>query len=147
AHRDLPSFPTRRSSDLNNLSYALMLAAARDKILLPAITSVADYLAALAARHAALPMLSRTHGQPASPTTLGKEVANFAARLRRAGKPFARVEVLGKFNGAVGSFNAHVAGDPSVDWRAESRRLIEGLRLVPKQHTTTIEPPDSIRGA
>jgi adenylosuccinate lyase len=114
------------SEDINNLCYAQMLAAARERILLPAIAAVADHLAGLAGRHAALPMLSRTHGQPASPTTLGKEAANFAARLRRAAKAFARVEILGKFNGAVGGFNAHVAGNPSVDWRAESRRLIEG---------------------
>jgi adenylosuccinate lyase len=132
------------SEDVNNLSYALMLAAARDRILLPAITAVAEHLAALAARHAALPMLSRTHGQAASPTTLGKEAANFATRLRRAAKAFADVEILGKFNGAVGSFNAHVAGNPSVDWRAESRRLIEGLGLVPNEHTTQIEPHDWI---
>jgi adenylosuccinate lyase len=132
------------SEDVNNLSYALMLAGAREKLLLPAIAAVADHLAALAARHAALPMLSRTHGQPASPTTLGKEAANFAARLRRSAIAFARVEILGKFNGAVGSFNAHVAANPSVDWRAESRRLIEGLGLVPNEHTTQIEPHDWI---
>jgi adenylosuccinate lyase len=132
------------SEDVNNLSYALMLAGAREKLLLPAIAAVADHLAALAARHAALPMLSRTHGQPASPTTLGKEAANFAARLRRSANAFARIEILGKFNGAVGSFNAHVAANPSVDWRAESRRLIEGLGLVPNEHTTQIEPHDWI---
>ena len=132
------------SEDINNLSYALMLATARDKILLPALAAVADHLAGLATRHASLAMLSRTHGQPASPTTFGKEAANFAARLRRAAKALERVEILGKFNGAVGSFNAHVAGNPSVDWRGESRRFIEGLGLVPNEHTTQIEPHDWI---
>src|SRR6185295_8702425 len=132
------------SEDINNLSYALMLATAREKILLPALAAVADHLAGLATRHASLAMLSRTHGQPASPTTFGKEMANFAARLRRAAAGFRRVEILGKFNGAVGNFNAHVAADPAIDWRAESRRLIEGLGLVPNEHTTQIEPHDWI---
>jgi adenylosuccinate lyase len=132
------------SEDINNLSYALMLALARERILLPAIAAVAEHLAALADRSAALPMLSRTHGQPASPTTLGKEAANFAARISRAAGAFRRVEILGKFNGAVGNFNAHVAGFPEVDWRGESRQLIRGLGLVPNEHTTQIEPHDWI---
>jgi adenylosuccinate lyase len=132
------------SEDINNLSYALTLAGARERILLPAIAAVAEHLAALADRHAALPMLSRTHGQPASPTTLGKEAANFAARLSRAAGALRRVEILGKFNGAVGNFNAHVAGFPEIDWRAESRRLVQGLGLVPNEHTTQIEPHDWI---
>jgi len=132
------------SEDVNNLSYALMLAEARERLLLPAIEAVAGELAALAARHAALPMLSRTHGQAASPTTLGKEAANFAVRLRRAEACLRRVEILGKFNGAVGNFNAHLAGFPAVDWRSESRALIEGLGLVPNEHTTQIEPHDWI---
>jgi adenylosuccinate lyase len=112
--------------------------------LLPAIDSVAGELAALAARHASLPMLSRTHGQAATPTTLGKEAANFAVRLRRASTGLRRVEILGKFNGAVGNFNAHLAGFPAVDWRAHSRTLIRGLGLVPNEHTTQIEPHDWI---
>jgi adenylosuccinate lyase len=132
------------SEDVNNLSYALMLAEARERLLLPAIEAVAGELAALAARHAALPMLSRTHGQAASPTTLGKEAANFAVRLRRAEACLGRVEILGKFNGAVGNFNAHLTGFPAVDWRTESRALIEGLGLVPNEHTTQIEPHDWI---
>lgn len=132
------------SEDINNLSYALMLDAARERVLMPAIGQVADHLAGLAARHAAMPMLARTHGQPASPTTLGKEAANIAARLRRAVNSLLRVEILGKFNGAVGNFNAHVAASPSVDWRAESRRLIESLGLTPNEHTTQIEPHDWI---
>jgi adenylosuccinate lyase len=132
------------SEDINNLAYALMLAEARERILLPAIGAVGDAMAELAARHAALAMLSRTHGQAASPTTLGKEAANFAARLRRAAAAFRRVEVLGKFNGAVGNFNAHLAAFPDVDWRAESRALVAGLGLVPNEHTTQIEPHDWI---
>ncbi len=132
------------SEDINNLAYALMLAEARERVLLPAIGAVGDAMAALAARHAALPMLARTHGQAASPTTLGKEAANFAARLRRAVAGLARVEVLGKFNGAVGNFNAHLAALPTVDWRAESRTLVAGLGLVPNELTTQIEPHDWI---
>ncbi len=132
------------SEDINNLSYALMLAAARERVLLPLIGEVADRLAEMAARHAGLAMLSRTHGQPASPTTLGKEAANFAARLRRAANALQRVEVLGKWNGAVGNFNAHVAAFPSVDWRTESRRFVGSLGLTPNEHTTQIEPHDWI---
>ena len=89
-------------------------------------------------------MLSRTHGQAASPTTLGKEMANFTSRLRRASNAFLRVEILGKFNGAVGGFNAHVAGNPTVDWRVQSRKLIESLGLTPNEYTTQIEPHDWI---
>jgi adenylosuccinate lyase len=132
------------SEDINNLSYALMLAAARERVLLPLIGEVADRLAEMAGRHAGLAMLSRTHGQPASPTTLGKEAANFAARLRRAANALQRVEALGKWNGAVGNFNAHVAAAPSVDWRAESRRFVGSLGLTPNEHTTQIEPHDWI---
>jgi adenylosuccinate lyase len=132
------------SEDINNLSYALMLREARERVLLPAIAAVADHLAALATRHAALPMLSRTHGQAASPTTLGKEAANFAVRLRRAADALARVEILGKFNGAVGNFNAHAAAAPAMDWRRESRQLIAALGLSPSEHTTQIEPHDWI---
>src|SRR5688500_18891587 len=132
------------SEDINNLAYALMLSEAREHVLLPAIAGVTVHLSGLAARHASLAMLSRTHGQAASPTTLGKEAANFAARLARAADAFRSVEVLGKFNGAVGCFNAHVAADPSHDWRAESRRLIAGLGLAANEHTTQIEPHDWI---
>ena len=132
------------SEDINNLSYALMLREAREKILLPALAAVADHLATLADRHAALPMMSRTHGQPASPTTLGKEAANFCARIRRAAGSLSGVAILGKFNGAVGNFNAHAAAAPSVDWRDESRRLVAGLGIAPNEHTTQIEPHDWI---
>jgi adenylosuccinate lyase len=132
------------SEDINNLAYALMLAEARERVLLPAMGAVGDAMAGLATQHAALPMLSRTHGQPASPTTLGKEAANFAARLRRAAAGFGRVEILGKFNGAVGNFNAHLAAFPAVDWRTQSRTLVTRLGLAPNEHTTQIEPHDWI---
>ncbi|MGQ0430362.1 MAG: adenylosuccinate lyase [Gammaproteobacteria bacterium] len=132
------------SEDINNLAYALMLSELRARVLQPLIGGVADALAALAARHAGLAMLARTHGQPASPTTLGKEAANFAARLRRAGAAWERVAALGKWNGATGNFNAHVVAAPDVDWRAESRRMVEGLGLTPNEHTTQIEPHDWI---
>ncbi len=132
------------SEDINNLSYAMMLADARGGVLLPLIGEVADRLAELAHRHAGTAMLSRTHGQPASPTTLGKEAANLVARLRRAAASFGRVELLGKFNGAVGNFNAHHAASPETDWRAESRRFILGFGLMPNEYTTQIEPHDWI---
>jgi adenylosuccinate lyase len=132
------------SEDINNLSYAMMLAAARGGVLLPLIGEVASRLATLAHDHAATAMLSRTHGQPASPTTFGKEVANFVARVRRAAAAFGRVELMGKFNGAVGNFNAHLVAGPQIDWRAESRRFILGLGLVPNEYTTQIEPHDCI---
>ena len=121
-----------------------MLAEARERVLLPAIAGGRGAPGRARGRHASLAMLSRTHGQAASPTTLGKEAANFAARLARAADAFRAVEVLGKFNGAVGCFNAHVAADPSHDWRAESRRLIAGLGLAANEHTTQIEPHDWI---
>jgi len=132
------------SEDVNNLAYALMLDAARGRVLLPRIRELADALAALAARHAGLALLARTHGQPATPTTLGKEAANFAARLRRAADAWQRVPALGKWNGATGNFNAHLVAAPGVDWRAESRRLVQGLGLAPNEYTTQIEPHDWI---
>ena len=132
------------SEDINNLSYALMLVAARASILLPLIGQVADALAAIAARHAGTAMLCRTHGQAATPSTLGKEAANYAARLRRAAGTLRAVPALGKWNGAVGNFNAHVAALPELDWRAESRGLIESFGLVPNEYTTQIEPHDWI---
>ncbi len=132
------------SEDINNLSYALMLREARERVLQPAIAAVADRLAALAAQHAALPMLSRTHGQAASPTTLGKELANVVARLRRAGDSLGRVEILGKFNGAVGNFNAHLISYPDADWLGISQRFVESLALEPTRYTTQIEPHDWI---
>jgi adenylosuccinate lyase len=132
------------SEDINNLAYALMLKAARDRVLLPAIGRLDEWLRAHAHRYAALPMLSRTHGQPASPTTLGKELANVAARLGRAREAFAAVAVLGKLNGAVGNWNAHVVAYPDVDWRAAGARFVEGLGLGWNEYTVQIEPHDWI---
>ena len=132
------------SEDINNLAYALMLRDARDGVLLPALDAVAATLRALAHTHAALPMLSRTHGQTASPTTLGKEIANVVARLERQRRQIAAVELTGKINGAVGNYNAHVAAYPEVDWPAFSRRFVESLGLVFNPYTTQIEPHDCI---
>ena len=115
------------SEDINNLSYALMLRSARSEILLPGLKSVVGKLKAFAREHADLAMLSRTHGQTASPTTLGKEFANVAARLQRASESLANVEILGKFNGAVGNYNAHAIAYPDVDWPSLSHRFIESL--------------------
>ena len=131
------------SEDINNLSYARLLGEARQR-LLGALTERTTELAALAHREADTPMLSRTHGQPASPTTLGKEVANFVARLRRTQRRFSAVEILGKWNGAVGNFNAHHAALPGVDWPLVSRSFIESLGLTCNPYTTQIEPHDWI---
>jgi len=130
------------SEDINNLSYALMLRSARSDALVPVMRDLRNKLKNMARTHASLPMLSRTHGQTASPTTLGKELANVAARLDRAEKQFAAVEILGKFNGAVGNYNAHVIAYPKVDWPALSHRFIESLGLTPNPYTTQIEPHD-----
>ncbi|MGC1459305.1 MAG: adenylosuccinate lyase [Steroidobacteraceae bacterium] len=131
------------SEDINNLSYAKLLVAARI-VLLGAAQELSDALAKLAHTHADLPMLARTHGQPASPTTLGKEFANVVARLRRAQQRFANVAVLGKFNGAVGNFNAHVAALPELAWPQITQRFIESLGLIENPFTTQIEPHDWI---
>ncbi|RPH66557.1 MAG: adenylosuccinate lyase, partial [Burkholderiales bacterium] len=130
------------SEDINNTSHALMLQAARRDVLLPAIDAVIDALRALAHRHAGVPMLSRTHGQPASPTTLGKELANVVARLDRARERLAEVEPLAKLNGAVGNYNAHLAAYPDLDWEAFSRRVVESLGLAFNPYTIQIEPHD-----
>jgi adenylosuccinate lyase len=132
------------SEDINNLAYALMLSDARRQVLVPAIEAVIETLAGMARSNAALPMLSRTHGQPASPTTLGKELANVVVRLRRQRTQFVAVEMLGKFNGAVGNYNAHVAAYPEVDWRGLSQRFVHSLGLMWSGHTTQIEPHDTI---
>jgi adenylosuccinate lyase len=131
------------SEDLNNLSYARLFAAARS-ILVAAVDVLDERLTALARREAATPMLARTHGQAASPTTLGKEVANFVARLRRARRRWAAVVPLGKWNGAVGNFNAHLIAAPQVDWPAVSHAFVESLGLEYNAHTTQIEPHDWI---
>ncbi len=132
------------SEDINNLAYALMLSAVRSDVLLPSITELIEQLRALAHAHAATPMLARTHGQPASPTTLGKEIANFVARLRRAQQRFERVSILGKMNGAVGNFNAQVTSFPEVPWQKTSREFVESLGLEWNPYSTQIEPHDWI---
>ncbi len=131
------------SEDINNLSHGVMLTDGL-KSLLPVMQRVADNIAALAHDHAALPMLSRTHGQTASPTTLGKEMANVAYRLRRQLKQIEGVEILGKINGAVGNYNAHLATYPEVDWESNARTFVEGLGLTFNPYTTQIEPHDYI---
>lgn len=132
------------SEDVNNLSYALMLKTARDACLLPLADEVIASLRSLAESHADRPMLSRTHGQPASPTTLGKEIANVAARLSRQRRQIADVEILGKMNGAVGNYNAHLAAYPEIDWPALCGAFIEDLGLAQNPYTTQIEPHDWI---
>jgi adenylosuccinate lyase len=133
------------SEDINNTSHALMLKSARAEVLLPALDGLIDTLAGLAHTHAALPMLARTHGQTASPTTVGKEFANVAARLQRARTQIAAVQPLAKMNGAVGNYNAHLAAYPQHDWEAFSRQVVqERLGLVFNPHTIQIEPHDWI---
>ena len=132
------------SEDINNLCHALMLKAARDEVMLPALGQIIDRLAALAHQLAHAAMLAHTHGQPASPTTLGKELANVVARLRRARDRIAAVRLLGKINGAVGNYNAHLAAYPGVDWEKFARRVVEGLGLEFNPYTIQIEPHDAI---
>ena len=132
------------SEDINNLSYALMLSEARRAVLLPKLDALIEKLRALAHEHAALPMLSRTHGQTASPTTVGKELANVVARLRRQREVLAALPMPGKINGAVGNYNAHVAAYPDIDWAAFSRRFVESLGLDWQAYTTQIEPHDGV---
>jgi adenylosuccinate lyase len=130
------------SEDINNIAYALMLRRGRDYFVLPALRRVTGQLRSLAARTADLPMLSRTHGQPASPTTLGKELANLVARLERQAEIMESVPVMAKINGAVGNFNAHMAAYPDVDWPTLGRDFIESLGLTWNAYTTQIEPHD-----
>ena len=130
------------SEDINNLSYALMMRDSRDALMLQRLAEIAEALKRLAHRHAGLAMLSRTHGQAATPTTLGKEMANFAFRVERAASRLAAVPVLGKANGAVGNYNAHVAAYPGFDWERFSRRFVERLGLEFNPYTTQIEPHD-----
>jgi adenylosuccinate lyase len=130
------------SEDINNLAYALMIAESRTKVMLPKLDDLITSLKNLARKHAALPMLSRTHGQAATPTTLGKEIANFAHRLARARERIAAVAVLGKINGAVGNYNAHVTAYPGFDWEKFCRRFVERLGLEFNAYTTQIEPHD-----
>ena len=130
------------SEDINNCSHALMLRAARDQVLLPALAQLVETLREFAHRHADVPMLSRTHGQPASPTTVGKEFANVVARLERACESVRGVRLLAKLNGAVGNFNAHRIACPEVDWETHSRAVIESLGLTCNPYTIQIEPHD-----
>lgn len=131
------------SEDINNTSHALMLKAVRDQVLLPALDRILATLNTLAHEHAASPMLSRTHGQTASPTTVGKEIANVAARLKQARTRIAQVPLLAKMNGAVGNYNAHLAAYPDYDWEAFSRHVIQDeLGLTFNPYTIQIEPHD-----
>jgi adenylosuccinate lyase len=131
------------SEDINNTSHGMMLKAARDTVLLPALQGIIAKLAELAHANADVAMMSRTHGQPASPTTLGKEIANVVARLRRAGQRIAAVEILGKMNGAVGNYNAHLSAYPDFDWEAFAAKVVEQrLGLTFNPYTTQIEPHD-----
>ncbi|KRB88629.1 adenylosuccinate lyase [Noviherbaspirillum sp. Root189] len=131
------------SEDINNTSHGMMLKAARNDVLLPSLQAVIAKLTEIAHDNAALPMLSRTHGQPASPTTLGKEIANVVARLKRAEQRIAGVELLGKMNGAVGNYNAHLSAYPEFDWETFSKNVIEQrLGLTYNPYTIQIEPHD-----
>jgi adenylosuccinate lyase len=132
------------SEDINNLSYARLLRRARQDVLLPALDALLRTLTEVAVAQANLPMLARTHGQSATPTTLGKEFANIAARFRRARARFERVEILGKWNGAVGNFNAHQVAFPKIDWTAAAERFVKHCGLGYNPHTTQIEPHDWI---
>ncbi|MGE5170905.1 MAG: adenylosuccinate lyase [Rudaea sp.] len=132
------------SEDVNNLAYGIALADARARVLVPALESIAGDLRALAHRHAELPMLARTHGQPATPTTLGKELANVCARLERQIAGFAKLPIKGKMNGAVGNYNAHLIAYPDVAWEKLAARTVAGLGLEFSPYTTQIEPHDGI---
>jgi len=132
------------SEDINNTSHALMLKAGRNEVLLPALDRAIERLRELAHQHAELPMLSRTHGQPASPTTLGKEIANIAARLIRARDRIAAISLTAKFNGAVGNYNAHLAAWPDFNWETFNRRFIESFGLEFNPWTIQVEPHDTM---
>lgn len=132
------------SEDINNMSHALMLKATREQVLMPTLQKVVDGLRRYAHQFAEVPMMCRTHGQPASPSTLGKEFANVVHRLERAMLAIERVELPAKMNGAVGNYNAHLAAYPNVDWENLSKTLIEGLGLTFNPYTIQIEPHDGI---
>ena len=132
------------SEDINNLCHAIMLRDGRDQVLLPELEKTIAAISALAHEHAAQPMLSRTHGQPASPTTVGKEMANVTARLRRQQQQMLCVPLLGKINGAVGNYNAHLCAYPEKDWPAFAQHFVESLGLQWNPYTTQIEPHDYI---
>jgi len=130
------------SEDINNTSHALMLSRAREQAILPQLAQTLDVLKGFSRQFARQPMLSRTHGQPASPTTLGKEFANFAARLERAIAAVAAVQPLAKLNGATGNYNAHLSAYPEIDWPAFSKGVLQRLGLTQNEHTIQIEPHD-----
>ncbi len=132
------------SEDINNLSYALMLQEARQQLLLPVMERLLNTLTQLAENYAEIAMLARTHGQPASPTTLGKEIANVVYRLHRQREQVKHIPILGKMNGAVGNYNAHLAAYPQVDWPAVANQFVTGLGLTWNPYTTQIEPHDFI---
>ncbi|MGB1328161.1 MAG: adenylosuccinate lyase [Porticoccaceae bacterium] len=130
------------SEDINNLSHALMLKEGRDAVVVPALSAITQKLAEMAKTFADVPMLSRTHGQTASPTTVGKEIANVVYRLRRQLEQISSVPLLGKINGAVGNYNAHLSAYPDIDWAYNAQQFIEGLGLSFNPYTTQIEPHD-----
>jgi adenylosuccinate lyase len=132
------------SEDINNLAHGIALSESRRDVFLPALHEIAESLRALAHAHAGQPMLARTHGQPATPTTLGKEMANVVARLDRATASFAKVPIKGKMNGAVGNYNAHAIAYPEVDWERLAARTVAALGLELNPYTTQIEPHDYI---
>ena len=130
------------SEDINNLAHALMLSEARNDVIVPLLKNLIDEIRTLAYTYAEVAMLSRTHGQTASPTTLGKEMAVFVQRLQKQLELFCQVAIQGKFNGAVGNYNAHLSAYPDIDWPALAQQHVEGLGLVWNPHTTQIEPHD-----
>ncbi|GGX83822.1 adenylosuccinate lyase [Vogesella alkaliphila] len=130
------------SEDINNLSHALMLKTARNTVMLPAVDEVIAKLSQLAHEQAAVPMMSRTHGQPATPSTMGKELANVVYRLKRQREQLVKQELLGKINGAVGNYNAHIVAYPDVDWESLAGRFVTGLGLTFNPYTIQIEPHD-----
>jgi len=132
------------SEDVNNLSHALMLKGGRDEVLLPEIQQLIDAITGLAKDNAEIPLLCRTHGQPASPSTLGKEMANVVYRLQRQQQQIANVEILGKINGAVGNYNAHLSAYPDIDWEKFAKDFVESLGITWNPYTIQIEPHDYI---
>ncbi len=132
------------SEDINNLAYALMLKAARSQVIIPSMDEVVNAISRLAHQYAEQPLLSRTHGQTASPTTLGKEMANVAFRLKRQREQAVMVPILGKINGAVGNYNAHLSAYPELDWQAMAQKFVNSLGLDWNPYTTQIEPHDYV---
>ena len=132
------------SEDVNNLAYALMVKEAVNQVILPTLAEISGGITLLGKQHGTIPMLSRTHGQPATPTTIGKELINFASRLKRPLQQLAEVLIPGKFNGAVGNYNAHVVAYPNIDWRKHCTAFVTQLGLSFNAYTTQIEPHDGI---